>query len=159
MPVLWLDDNADDVFDPVTGQRRRSLCELDPDARLQSVSLDGEGLIFRGGAGERRIARHRLRARRPQAVASCRWLTPHPFQDIAPISARDFLNRDDALREALERLARLGLAVLASAPAEPGVVETLVSRFGFIRETNYGRMFEVRKRSGAEQPGLYRPGA
>jgi gamma-butyrobetaine dioxygenase len=44
----------------------------------------------------------------------------------------------------LTRLAQLGVAMLTGAPASPGTVETLVARFGFVRQTNYGRLFDVR---------------
>ena len=44
----------------------------------------------------------------------------------------------------LSRVARWGLAVLVGAGHRPGVVEQAVQRFGFIRETNYGRLFDVR---------------
>jgi len=41
-------------------------------------------------------------------------------------------------------VAQFGMAVIVGAGPEPGVVERTVERFGFVRETNYGRLFDVR---------------
>jgi DUF971 family protein len=38
----------------------------------------------------------------------------------------------------------LGFALLHGVPAESGTVCTVAERFGFVRETNYGRFFDVR---------------
>jgi gamma-butyrobetaine dioxygenase len=62
----------------------------------------------------------------------------------APVLAEDFLTRDDALAEILARVALQGLAFLHGAAAAPRAVEAIVARFGFVRETNYGRLFDVR---------------
>jgi gamma-butyrobetaine dioxygenase len=51
---------------------------------------------------------------------------------------------DDALAEALSRVVRFGFALLESAGADPDACERAVARFGYVRETNYGRFFDVR---------------
>jgi gamma-butyrobetaine dioxygenase len=145
LPAVWFCDNADDCFDVTTGQRKRSLSNIDPDMTFESAVLESEALVFRtraGGGG--RVTRSRLRRRRAHRKEQERWLTPERLQCLAPVSAEEFLTRDEALREALARLSTLGLALLTGADASPGVVEFLVARFGFIRETNYGRLFDVR---------------
>jgi gamma-butyrobetaine dioxygenase len=56
----------------------------------------------------------------------------------------DYLG-DDAVRErCLDAVARLGFALLRGVPAEPGMVIRVAETFGFVRETNYGRLFDVR---------------
>ncbi|MEJ0064664.1 MAG: TauD/TfdA family dioxygenase [Caulobacteraceae bacterium] len=72
------------------------------------------------------------------------WLTPGPILEAEPVGFDDYLDDDRAAREALSRVATNGLAVLAGAGRDPDVVERTVARFGFIRETNYGRLFDVR---------------
>ena len=37
-----------------------------------------------------------------------------------------------------------GFALLRGVPAEPGLVATVAGTFGYVRETNYGRVFDVR---------------
>ena len=39
---------------------------------------------------------------------------------------------------------RLGFVLLRDVPAEPGMVLQVAASFGFVRETNYGRLFDVR---------------
>ncbi|HEV3404812.1 MAG TPA: TauD/TfdA family dioxygenase [Gaiellaceae bacterium] len=46
--------------------------------------------------------------------------------------------------EVLVRLAEFGFALLRGAPVESGTVLRAVELFGFVRETNYGRLFDVR---------------
>jgi len=45
---------------------------------------------------------------------------------------------------ALEAVLHLGFVLLRGVPAEPGRVLEVASSFGFVRETNYGRLFDVR---------------
>jgi gamma-butyrobetaine dioxygenase len=52
---------------------------------------------------------------------------------------------DDAVRAAcLDAVATLGFTRLRGVPAEPGAVLRVAETFGFVRETNYGRLFDVR---------------
>jgi [2-(trimethylamino)ethyl]phosphonate dioxygenase len=50
----------------------------------------------------------------------------------------------DALRRWLQWVDELGFAILKSGPTEPGTVTRVAELFGFVRETNYGRLFDVR---------------
>jgi gamma-butyrobetaine dioxygenase len=45
---------------------------------------------------------------------------------------------------ALEVVLSLGFVLLRGVPAEPGRVLEVAASFGFVRETNYGRLFDVR---------------
>ncbi len=49
-----------------------------------------------------------------------------------------------ALRDWLAAIAAYGFAILRGAPVEPGEVIHVVELFGYVRETNYGRLFDVR---------------
>jgi gamma-butyrobetaine dioxygenase len=52
---------------------------------------------------------------------------------------------DDAVRAAcLDAVATRGFALLTGVPAEPGTVLRVAETFGYVRETNYGRLFDVR---------------
>jgi gamma-butyrobetaine dioxygenase len=52
---------------------------------------------------------------------------------------------DDAVREAcLDAVATLGIAVLRGVDPEPDMVLRVAETFGYVRETNYGRLFDVR---------------
>ena len=148
LPAVWLCDNAEDAFDALTGQRRSGLGAIDPDATIAHGALGPAGLALslRGGR-TLCVARHRLLGRRREPPAPALWLTAAAIEAPDPLSAEAFLIDDGALAEAASRVVRQGLAVLSGGPAEPGYVERIVARFGFIRETNYGRLFDVRSES------------
>jgi len=49
-----------------------------------------------------------------------------------------------ALRGWLAAVDELGFAILSGCPTEPGTVTRVAELFGFVRETNYGRLFDVK---------------
>jgi len=143
----WLFDHADDARNAVSGQRGHGALALEASVKLDAARIDGEALLARywPSGVERRIGLRRLREFDAKAATPVSlWLTPEPIAEAAPISFNHYLKDDQALRETLSRVARFGLAVLVGAPAEAGVVERVTARFGFVRETNYGRLFDVR---------------
>ena len=56
----------------------------------------------------------------------------------------DYLKDPLTRLRTLESVARLGFAVLREVPVREGQVTQVAETFGFVRETNYGRIFEVR---------------
>ncbi len=50
----------------------------------------------------------------------------------------------DALRRWLAAVDELGFAILTGGPIESGTVTRVAELFGYVRETNYGRLFDVR---------------
>ena len=55
----------------------------------------------------------------------------------------------EARRAWLEHAAVLGFSLLRGVPVEPGYVERVAALFGAVRETNYGRVFDVSVTVGA----------
>jgi gamma-butyrobetaine dioxygenase len=55
-----------------------------------------------------------------------------------------YLGEDTVRERCLDAVARYGFAVLRGVPAEPGTVLAVAASFGFVRETNYGKLFDVR---------------
>jgi gamma-butyrobetaine dioxygenase len=49
----------------------------------------------------------------------------------------------DALAAWLRQVHEFGFALLTGVPAEPGMVCRVIALFGHVRETNYGRLFDV----------------
>lgn len=158
--ALWLRDNADDPanFDPVSGQRLHSVAELDPliTVRQASVEANGLSLVFSDGresaASFTFLRQHNYCAPRqrerhlPERTPWTATLRPDSL-----ISDFDSVSTDDSARlRWLEELARLGVARLRNVPIRSGAVIEAAELFGYIRETNYGRLFEVRARPDAE---------
>ncbi|NQX39255.1 gamma-butyrobetaine dioxygenase [Pedobacter steynii] len=63
----------------------------------------------------------------------------YPVGDYTEIAVHE-----EALCAWLEQVRKYGFAVLRNVPAEPGMVCKVVELFGYIRETNYGKLFDVR---------------
>jgi gamma-butyrobetaine dioxygenase len=51
---------------------------------------------------------------------------------------------DDERLRVLRGIERLGCALIEATPITPGAVLDIVATFGFVRETNYGKLFDVR---------------
>ncbi len=66
-----------------------------------------------------------------------------------PFSAGGIARDQAELRGCLEAVHRFGVALVHAAPVKPGALEAIVALFGHIRETNYGRLFDVRLQVGA----------
>ena len=54
------------------------------------------------------------------------------------------LDQDESLRGWLAHVPLYGFALLHQCPVREGVVEEVAQRFGYLRQTNYGRIFDVR---------------
>lgn len=139
----WLFDHAREARDPVSGQRLQGLLEAGP--RVLAVDCEGDLLrmLFAGSEHWRSVS---LDDARPgqRAPSHTPWLRPAAILSAEPVAFNDFLADDGALLQALSRVTRFGLVLLDGAGRVPGSVERAVARFGFIRETNYGRIFDVR---------------
>jgi gamma-butyrobetaine dioxygenase len=55
-----------------------------------------------------------------------------------------YLAELDERARCLDAVLRRGFVLLHGVPAEPGLVLEVAASFGFVRETNYGRLFDVR---------------
>ena len=141
----WLFDHADDARDPVSRQRSHGALGL-AGVRLAAAAVEGGRLAFRFTASDAQfcIALDRLRAGEGPAHPVTLWLTPESIFDAEPVAFDDYLGDDHRARAVLSRVVTHGLAVLVGAGRDPEAVERAVARFGFIRETNYGRLFDVR---------------
>lgn len=148
----WLLDHAEDARDPVSGQRTHSADVLEG-VRVASARFENGALVLRiaGETASRRIAADRLRPNTDDHGDGPRlWPEPGEISEAPAVDFEAFLAEDEALQTALERVLRDGLVLLVGAGEDPGAVERAVARFGHIRETNYGRVFDVRIEPGPE---------
>jgi gamma-butyrobetaine dioxygenase len=154
VPVAWLRANCpcQACLDPVSGQRLVSITDLPADPALTKVMSSGD---------EVRVT---FAPDGHHATFSYSWLTqallPEPdprtedakhlwraadFPDGPPVAAWDQYLADELLREAcLEALLTDGFMLLDGVPQVPGTVLEVAASMGFVRETNYGRLFDVR---------------
>lgn len=104
-----------------------------------------------------------------QAVFTRSWLAGHAAAEVdqrsedakrlwsardfpggPPVTAWQAYASNDAIRlRCLRDLLTTGFLVLSGVPAAPGAVTDVVASFGYVRETNYGRLFNVRAEATA----------
>lgn len=155
--ALWLRDNAQDAAtrDPANGQRLITLQQISKDTVIAEARIEGACLQLLFQPGNKRVffesdwlqAHIYDRAPRPQA--------PRPAADSETWDRRMELPRvtgdyqslvtdRKALRRWLGYVRRYGFARLVGGPVEPEALLKVAALFGYVRETNYGRWFEVR---------------
>jgi gamma-butyrobetaine dioxygenase len=162
-PAVWLRDNCPcaECLDPGSGQKLRDITEL-PDGLAVSATEDtGESVMVTYAPDGHRSAFSRS------------WLAAHVLggdmnggdgdgrteddkelwrpADLDPAAGRlpegswpRYLAEPAHRVRALDAVLRWGFVVLRDVPAAPGTVLEVAASFGFVRETNYGRLFDVR---------------
>jgi gamma-butyrobetaine dioxygenase len=159
-PAVWLRHNCPcpDCRDPVTGQRLVEITQLSngplatvtaewadsieltftPDghrsvfsrAWLAASALDGDGDVDGDADARTEDGKALWRAASLGAVPAADWAA---------------YRVDDSVRlSLLDAVARSGAGLLRGVPAAAGMVTAVAETFGFVRETNYGRIFDVR---------------
>ena len=148
----WLRDNA---LDPATrdagnGQRLITLADFPADVRIASAHTEGDGVAINFAPDDH------------VAHFPATWLAANAYDggqvrpagwhdgvewdgSLTPLSARfDDLANPVMRRDWLAAVRSLGFATLTGGPVEEGALLKVVETFGYVRETNYGRWFEVR---------------
>ncbi len=161
LPVYWLRDNCDCAAcrEPASGQKLFQITDLPDDLAIgaeRTVEADGglacevhwlpdghrsvyrwdwlraEGDAFADGDGRTEDAKQLWTAaffaggRLPEAA----WA--------------DYCENPVQRLRVLDAVASLGFALLRGVPEREGQVLAVAETFGFVRETNYGRLFDVR---------------
>ena len=150
-PAPWLADNAEDACDPGSGHRLRGALELAGAQSVLDARVDGDVLVVRLGPGDQMHRTPLLalaqadRARLGAGPEPQLWTSAEALASEPRVDCTTYLHDDRALGEVLGQVMRRGIAFLSGAGTEPGAVEGITARFGYIRETNYGRLFDVRE--------------
>jgi [2-(trimethylamino)ethyl]phosphonate dioxygenase len=156
--AVWLRDNALDAKtrSPTNGQRLITVLDIAEELVIAAATIDGRGdltLVFRPDGDETIFPAAWLRAHSYDRASPRErgWIGPeidlwdHTLQACAPAGAYPRLRQDRrALADWLEAVRRYGFAILSEASTQSGSLAEIVGLFGYIRETNYGRWFDVR---------------
>ena len=155
--ALWLRDNARDekTRSPGNGQRLITILDIPAGTKIAAASAAGGTLSLRFEPEGRTIdfdgqwlARHaydRHEVLQPGWTGREieRWdqrlLNHVPVENWGEVT-----NDRRALGRWLAAVRRYGFAVMTDTPTEPGTLCKVAELFGYVRETNYGRWFEVR---------------
>lgn len=156
--AIWLRDNAPDAETraPGNGQRLITLRDIPAKTVITEASLTGADMLdVRFAPEDKRVA------------FDLGWLMDNAYDRPAPpkrgwldaeqttwtsdlmtnVPTGDFTalaQGGDPLRQWLGHIVEYGFAKVVNAPAQPGTLFDIVDLFGYVRETNYGRHFEVR---------------
>ncbi len=155
--AIWLRDNAGDpeTRAPGKGQRLIALRDIPADTIISSAAVKGDALEV-GFAPEGKTVAYDLgwlaaKAYDRTPVRQRGWtaagIEVWDARLMADVPVGDFaeLSRGGAkLRKWLGQVNRYGFAKVVNGPVEDGALFRIVDLFGYVRETNYGRHFEVR---------------
>ena len=155
--AIWLRDNAWDetTRSASNGQRLIALRDIPNNTRVTEAALKGDELHLTFTPENCTIA-YNLDWLADHAYDGGQtfangWL-PHDTEvwdsglmNRVPVADLPTLQTDEkALARWLAEVARFGFGKLSGGPVEDGALFDVVDLFGYVRETNYGRKFEVR---------------
>jgi gamma-butyrobetaine dioxygenase len=150
----WLRDNCQcaDCRDPVSGQRLVSITDQPAEVSLASVTetADGWDVRFAPDGHQAVVTRTWLDSQLTAAGdgrtedAKQLWSAADFPAGPPAVSWTDYLTSDATRLGCLRQLLSVGFMLLRGVPAEPGAVLNVAATMGYVRETNYGRLFDVR---------------
>jgi gamma-butyrobetaine hydroxylase len=150
-PAIWLADNRPESRRGDEGQRLGDVLELPETVTLHNAAIVGAEVevafscfdspsLFAAAWLRAHALDAASRAERRRSVA----LWDATLGERIPAEAYDAVTGDlAALARWLGAVDRLGFALLHGVPTTPGTVCEVVRLFGYVRETNYGRLFDV----------------
>lgn len=159
---IWLRDNS---FDKSTrsvgnGQRLVTICDIDPCASVTQLEILDDGqtaaLTFAPDGisshfSSQWLLEHRYDTMTNESIRQSGWVSDRhetwrnsSLQDRIPrASWPELRSSPQVLLQWLLSVDRYGFAVIDGMPLESGALCQVVETFGFVRETNYGRWFDV----------------
>ena len=159
---VWLRDNS---LDPTTrnvdnGQRLETIRDIDPSITVGRIEIvgDGEALLVTfapDGVTSRFLTRWLFDHRYDRLAASVKrqsgWISDRhetwtnlSMRDLIPRASWPEYQQSSHLRwQWLRSVDRYGFAVLDGLPRVSGALCRVAETFGFVRETNYGKWFDV----------------
>jgi gamma-butyrobetaine dioxygenase len=154
-PAIWLRDNCPcpECRDSRNGQKLFGITDLPPGLGVRRVDRDGDSVtVTFDPDGHRAVFSEAwLAARRSPSdgdgrteTAKQTWTASELGHDLPSAHWADY--RDDPAERArvLRAVHDLGFAILHDTPTVEDTVLRIAATFGYPRETNYGRLFDVR---------------
>jgi gamma-butyrobetaine hydroxylase len=143
---LWLRDNCPcGECRHESGQRLLDTRSLPDDLEVVGVTENGAVEISFSDGHVGRFDAAWLRAMRDSEPPRPQRLWDSAIQSELPSLPYDEVAAGgEALRRWLTFVDELGFAILTGGPTEPETVLRTVELFGYVRETNYGRLFDVK---------------
>jgi gamma-butyrobetaine dioxygenase len=154
LPASWLRANCQcgSCLDPGSGQRLVSITELPDRTEVTAVRHEGDAVQVTFGPDGHEgtfsgswLAMASQGGPAPRTEDAKRLWAAADFPDGPPDRRWPRFLADPPYRaDCLEAVLTCGFVVLRDVPATPGSVLAVAQSMGFVRETNYGRLFDVR---------------
>jgi gamma-butyrobetaine dioxygenase len=150
--AIWLLDNRTEARQGAEGQRLLDIADIIEEPRIDAAEITPAGDVA-------------VRFAAPQVMATfaAGWLRDHALDPVSRAERRpaprlwdrtslsplpgaryaDVAASKPALAGWLRQVRDCGFALLTGVPTEPGMVCRVIELFGHVRETNYGRLFDV----------------
>ncbi len=146
--AIWLRDNSPSPqARHANGQKLFDITELAEDVAIDAISNGGDALHIRFAPDGHEAAFDLAWLRHHAAghPAGSWRLWDASLAQAMPVHHHDAVMSDDAAKAAwLRDIRDLGFVLMKGVPTEPGTLIRVAESFGYVRETNYGRYFEVR---------------
>lgn len=158
----WLRDNCQSPTSVhATGQRLIETVDIPAELEIEAAHLSGDGQVTVEWRGDEHVSEfpstwlygYRAAsasgatdvgaASNDDAAAQTLWNADLTIGEIA-YGYDDVGHRLESERAWLACFAKYGVAILQGVPTESGMVTDVASLFGYVRETNYGRYFDVK---------------
>lgn len=154
LPPLWVRDNCrcEGCVDPQSGQKLHVILDLASDSRVEQVDTHGDSVVVTVGPDGHRCllplslleVAGRAEVDPRSESAKVLW-SGDDLSDAIPRARWDELTSSSPSRlEALSAVVRLGFVLVSGTPASEATVLGVARSFGFVRETNYGELFDVK---------------
>jgi gamma-butyrobetaine hydroxylase len=157
LQALWLRDHCQMPAsrNPQNGQRLLNITDIPADIAIVDVNLDDDQLTVVFTPGEHRSEfdlawlRDNCYCLNQQQddrseVAKTLWDGQTFTRGLPRCQYSDFCSQSSAQLAALQAVRDYGFVVLEGVDCESGEVLKVINQFGFVRETNYGPLFDVR---------------
>ncbi len=158
LPLTWLRDNCPcpRCRDPRNGQKLFQITELPTGLALDAVRRTADGVEVDWAPDGHRSAYSAqwLTVNRPHGGdgsgdrrgenSKTLWAAADLNGRLPEASWAEYLGDPAVKARVLESVLGLGFALLRDVPCREGQVLEVAETFGYVRETNYGRLFDVR---------------
>ncbi|MEM9798289.1 MAG: TauD/TfdA family dioxygenase [Pseudomonadota bacterium] len=151
-PYLWLRDSDPAGFHPETGERAFDLTRIPLDTKPRAAEIQEEALILTWPDTDQpsRFPLDWIRANRPgrvrpdpAALAPVQWRAELGARGLPSWPAREIAESDGGLCAWLAETKSYGLSLVTGLDDDPEAGMAIAARIGHLRETNFGRIFEV----------------
>jgi gamma-butyrobetaine dioxygenase len=159
---IWLRDHCQmpQSRDPVSGQRLINITDIPVDIHIAYVEQNNDRLVidFTPDSHQSEFSLSWLRDNcyclnvqtdDRSEIGKKLWLKSTFEVELPRCSYDLFCHSPDSKQSALQSFKDFGFVILHDIPCHEGQVLKVIKQFGFVRETNYGPLFEVRTKVDA----------